>query len=74
MGASGPGALWGAANEATAECQILSFAACSHLSPRTRRRALRTRDTTERLTLASRELHERQLEMCAELALRAAFP
>jgi hypothetical protein len=44
------------------------------LSAKTRRRALRTRDTTERLTLASRELHARQLEMCAELALRAAFP
>lgn len=72
-GVKGP-ALWGQADEATAECQILSFAACSHLSAKTRRRALRTQDTTERLTLASGELRERQLEMCAELALRAAFP
>lgn len=72
-GVQGP-AMWGQADAATAERQILSFAACSHLSAKTRRRALRTQDTTERLTLASGELRERQLELCAELALRAAFP
>ena len=67
-------ALWGQADAATAETQILSFAACSHLSPATRRRALRTQHTTERLTLALGGLRERQLALCVELALRAAFP
>lgn len=69
-GGLAPGA---AVDKARLERQILSFAACSDLSPKARRRAMRTRGTTERLALAASELREKQLELCAELALRSIF-
>lgn len=55
------------------ESQVTSFAACSALSIKARRLALVLKDTDARLAHASRELKERQLELSAELSLRAAF-
>ena len=55
------------------EQQVTSFAACSALSTKARRLALVLKDTDARLAHASRELKERQLELSAELSLRAVF-
>ena len=67
-------ALWGRSmDEAAVEQQVTSFAACSALSTKARRLALVLKDTDARLAHATRELKERQLELSAELSLRAAF-
>jgi len=66
-------ALWGLIDAACAERQVLSFAACSCLSPGARLKALMFQDTRKRLAHAANELQERRLELSAELSLRAAF-
>ena len=65
--------LWGAADEAEAEAQLLSFTAAACLSVRERAIALTETSTLERLQASTAAFGESQRRLAAEVALRGSM-